>query len=323
MSQPILSINELTTILQLNGKNMPVVDRLSFQIHRGETVALVGESGCGKSMTALSLLKLLPTPPCLPSTGEVLFEGENLLLLSERKLRKIRGGKIAMIFQDPSSALNPVYTIEEQMMESVRYHTSLSEKEGKELILRLLNEVAIDAPEKRLSAYPHELSGGMKQRVMIAIALIGNPAVLIADEPTTGLDVTVQKQVLDLIKKLQKEHGMALLLITHDLGVVASYADRMIVMYTSRSVEEGAVFEVLKNISHPYTEGLLHSLPEAVPPGGKLLPIIGNVPSLADLPKGCHFHTRCPYVMDKCLVGEVPNFNVGNTRHKARCWLRE
>jgi oligopeptide/dipeptide ABC transporter ATP-binding protein len=304
----------------MGGEPRSVVDGLSFNLYPGKTLAIVGESGCGKSMTALSIMRVLPTPPALPSKGEVIYKGQNLLSISEKEMRKIRGARIAMIFQDPSSALNPVYTIGDQLMEVANLHLNLFGQEAYDRAVKALIEVGIASPQDRFWDYPHQMSGGMKQRVMIAMALMCEPDVLIADEPTTALDVTIQAQVLDLIRNLQKKNDMALLLITHDMGIVAEMADDVIVMYASQGVEKGDVVAIFDHMAHPYTMGLFGSRPSLE--GGKemLRPIKGSVPSIAHYPSGCRFHPRCPFIMDKCRHGAVETFEIGKD-HTVKCWL--
>jgi oligopeptide/dipeptide ABC transporter ATP-binding protein len=304
----------------MGDKAYPVVENVSFNLYSGKTLAVVGETGCGKSLTALSIMRILPSPPALPSTGEVIYRGKNLLTLSEREMRKIRGSKIAMIFQNPGSALNPVYTIGDQLLEVVQLHLNLGEEEAYERIIKVLKEAGIASPHDRLNDYPHQLSGGMKQRIMIAMALICEPDILIADEPTTALDVTIQAQVLDLIKELQVRKGMAVLIITHDMGVVADIADDVIVMYASQGVEKGPVVEIFDQMAHPYTQGLFNSRTAHQSHNERLLSIKGSVPHLKNYPSGCRFHPRCPYVMEKCKQGVVPNFEI-NPDHTALCWL--
>lgn len=321
MEEPVLTVNNLTTNLLVDGKIVAIVDGVSFELYKGKTVALVGESGCGKSMTALSLMRITPQPPALPSTGEIIFQGKNLLTLSEKEMRSFRGGKIAMIFQDPSSALNPVYTIGSQLVEVAELHLNLYGEEAEKKALKTLQEVGIAAPHERLNDYPHQLSGGMRQRVMIAMALMCEPDILIADEPTTALDVTIQAQILDLIRQLQKRKGMALLLITHDMGIVAEMADEVIVMYAAQEIEKGTTREIFDKMSHPYTQGLFAARPALYAPKEKLNVIKGNVPSPAQFPTGCRFHPRCPFVMEKCRHGAVFDFNINGHGHKARCWL--
>ena len=320
----VLNVKELTTKLKVGRTVLTAVDRISFSLEKGKTLALVGESGCGKSLTALSILRILPRPPALPSEGQVLFGETDLLKMPEREMRKIRGSKIAMIFQDPMSALNPVYSILNQLMEVAEVHLGLYEEEAEERCLKALEEVGIEDPVRCLEAYPHQLSGGMKQRVMIAMALMCEPDVLIADEPTTALDVTIQKQVLDLMKSLQEKTQMSILLITHDMGVVAQMADDSVVMYATQMMEQGSVRDIFQQKSHPYTEALFRSLPSADVPKGQLKAIRGTVPQLSELPKGCYFHPRCPYAMPVCRSGEVPLFpGGGEPGHLAKCWLRD
>lgn len=322
MNEPILSVKNLATRLMIGKQPFKVVDDLSFDLHLGRTLAIVGESGCGKTLTALSLLRILPEPPALYPEGEILYKGIDLLKLSEKEMRKIRGGKIAMIFQDPSSALNPVYSIGDQLIETIELHLELYGEDARTKAISSLAEVGIAFPEEILDAYPHQLSGGMKQRVMIAMALMCEPDILIADEPTTALDVTIQAQVLDLIRALQKKKGMSVLLITHDMGVVAELADDVIVMYASEAVEKGTVTQIFNNKSHPYTQGLFNSKPTLESTRGALNPIKGSVPSLTHYPHGCRFHPRCPFVMEKCRHGEVKSFTI-EPGHAALCWLHD
>lgn len=322
MQQPVLIVNELSTRLRVGSSTATIVDKLSFALHPGKTLALVGESGCGKSMTALSLMRILPTPPALPPTGQVLFKGQDLFKLPEKEMRDIRGAQIAMIFQDPSTALNPVYSIGDQLMEVAQLHLGLYGEEAIQRCTMALAEVGIPLPRERLLDYPHQMSGGMRQRVMIAMALMCEPDVLIADEPTTALDVTIQAQVLDLMRRLQREKGMALLLITHDMGIVAEMADDVIVMYAAQAVERGNALAVFDDMAHPYTQGLFASRPALQAFKGKLTPIKGSVPPALQYPAGCRFHPRCPYVMPRCHAGEVPEF-VLSPGHVAKCWLHD
>jgi oligopeptide/dipeptide ABC transporter ATP-binding protein len=318
----ILAVRNLTTSLQIDQKCYPVVDRLSFNLKKGQCLALVGESGCGKSMTALSIMRILPSPPARPSTGEIFYRGCNLLALSEREMRKLRGGRIAMIFQDPGEALNPVYTIGDQLIESAQLHLGIDGDIAEAKALQALIDVGIPAPSQRLAEYPHQLSGGMKQRVMIAMALIGEPDILIADEPTTALDVTVQAQVLALMRELQRRNGMALLLITHDLGVVAEMADEVVVMYASQSIEKADVLELFDRPAHPYTQGLFRSRVALADPLQRLSPIVGTVPSIEEYPSGCRFYPRCPQAMDQCTRRAIPLYDIGNGNgHPVRCVL--
>lgn len=319
----VLKVRHLSTYMMgKNREKIAVVNNVSFSLSSGKTLALVGESGSGKSMTALSLLRILPQPPMLHPEGEVLFHGKNLLTMSEREMRSIRGKSIAMIFQDPMSALNPVYTVGDQLEEVVRLHLGLYGEEAEARILRSLEEVGIPSAEQRLGEYPHQLSGGMKQRVMIAMALLCEPEVLIADEPTTALDVTIQAQVLDLIRNLQRKKQMSVLLITHDMGVVAEMADEVMVMYATQVVEKGDVYRLFDHMAHPYTQGLFHSRPHQQDRGKKLQAIEGSIPSLQNLPKGCPFHNRCSHVMDCCREGKVPWIDFAEEKgHGTRCWL--
>lgn len=322
MSSPVLSVKNLSTSLLLGNEFATVVEEISFNLYRGKTLALVGESGCGKTMTALSLMRILPYPPKSIVSGEVLYQNKNLLTVPEQEMRKIRGGRIAMIFQDPTAALNPVYTIGNQLIEVAELHLGLFGDDAIEHSIRALTEVGIPRPSERFYDYPHQISGGMRQRVMIAMALMCEPDILIADEPTTALDVTIQAQVLDLMRKLQERKGMAILLITHDLGVVAEIADDVLVMYAAQVVERGGVVDIFDNKSHPYTMGLFASRTGLDTPRGGLQPIKGSVPSAGHLPKGCRFHPRCPFIMERCLHGDVAVFNIGNGQnHAAKCWL--
>lgn len=322
MDTPILTVQELTTPLRVGQGIYNVVDRLSFNLYRGKTLALVGESGCGKTMAALSIMRILPKHLALPSQGKILYQGDDLLKVSEAHMRKIRGARIAMIFQDPNSALNPVYTILSQLLEVAEIHLNIYGEAALLVAIKALEEVGIASPKECLSAYPHQISGGMKQRVMIAMALMCKPDILIADEPTTALDVTIQAQVLDLIRRLQAREGLAVLLITHDMGVVAEMADDVIVMYASQAVERAEAIELFDNMSHPYTIGLFQSRPSPDKHQKRLYSIKGNVPSLTHYPHGCRFHTRCPFVMPKCKQGDVPDFAVqASSSHYAKCWL--
>jgi oligopeptide/dipeptide ABC transporter ATP-binding protein len=298
----LVEVEELQ--VQFFGGAHPVraVDGVSFDIAEGETVALVGESGCGKSVTAMALAKLVPQPPGLYAGGRVLFGGRNVLAMSERELRELRGREISYIFQEPGSALNPVFTIGYQIEEAIKLHRPRADSRAE--ALELMRLVGIPEPEQRLRAYPHSLSGGQQQRVMIAMAIACRPKLLVADEPTTALDVTIQAQILDLLRDLQKRLGMAMLLITHNLGLVAESAHRVFVMYAGRMVESGAAPDVLTTPRHPYTRALLEAVPRLDGAEGRLKAIEGNVPNPAELPSGCKFHPRCPYVRERCRVEE-------------------
>lgn len=325
MSSPILQVRNLTTRLRTGQKIITVVDGLSFDLHAGKTLAIVGESGSGKSMTAFSIMGILPVPPALPCEGEILYKGENLLKLSEKQMQQIRGRKISMIFQDPMSALNPVYTIGEQLMETVEIHFNVEGKAREEYALKALEDVHLPNPIERMKEYPHQMSGGMLQRAMIAMALICDPDILIADEPTTALDVTVQAQILKLMKEIQKKRGMSILVITHDMGVVGEIADEVIVMYAGEQIERSSKTALFDHPAHPYTQALFDSRPSAIIPRGNLSVIKGQACSLADLPTGCRFHPRCDYVMEVCKTGKVPYFSLPETQHEAqhevKCWL--
>src|SRR4051794_16302484 len=292
--QPLLEVNDLNIAFETSRGDVRPVRDVAFTIYPGQTVALVGESGCGKSVTAMSVLRLIPSPPGKVLAGQVMFQGRDLLTLSEREMRSVRGGQIAMIFQEPMTSLNPVYTIGDQIVEPVPLHQKVNARRAYEIAEEALREVGIADAHRRLGEYPHQMSGGMRQRVMIAMALSCRPKLLIADEPTTALDVTIQAQILELLRKLQRETGMSILLITHDLGVVAENADVVNVMYASRVVESATVEDLFDKPQHPYTEGLFRSVPKL---GGKverLETIPGAVPNPARFPTGCKFHTRCP-----------------------------
>lgn len=300
MNQDILRVEQLSTYFGSGPDKVQAVDRVSFSLRRGCITGLVGESGCGKSATAFSLTQLLPEHISTKVEGKVWFEGKNLLELPERQMRSVRGNEISMIFQEPMTSLNPVFTVGSQIAEVLRIHKRVSRKVAKAQTIEMLKAVKIPAPEKRYKEYPHELSGGMRQRIMIAMALACSPKVLLADEPTTALDVTIQAQVLGLIREASLDHDMATLLITHDLGVVAEVCDEIVVMYAGRVVESGPVRKVFEYPQHPYTRGLLQSVPQIGRRLDKLPNIRGVVPSLKDLPKGCRFASRCDYSKDVC-----------------------
>jgi len=324
MSSPLLEIRNLKTYFYVREGIARAVDGIDLTIDRGETLALVGESGCGKSVTAYSILRLVPSPPGKIVDGEIFFEGENLLSLPEKKLREIRGNKISMVFQDPLTSLNPVFRIGMQIAEMLQVHRNKRKREALDCAIELLKDVGIPSPEQRINDYPHQLSGGMRQRVMIAMALACEPQLIIADEPTTALDVTVQAQILDLLQHLKKTHDLALLLITHDLGIVAETAQNVAVMYAGSIMEYTDVATLFQRPLNPYTQGLLLSLPQS---GGKrLTPIKGMVPPILNLPVGCKFSTRCPHVFEKCTTKEPALINkqeTGAKRHLVRCWLHQ
>ncbi|MDQ3448651.1 MAG: ABC transporter ATP-binding protein [Chloroflexota bacterium] len=295
------------------------VDGVSFAVRRGETLGVVGESGCGKSVTALTIMRLLDSPPAEIVSGQILFEGRDVLTLKEDKMRHLRGNEMAMIFQEPMTSLNPVFTVGDQISEQVKAHLKVKKREAWERATESLRLVGISFPERRVKQYPHELSGGMRQRVMIAMALSCEPKLLIADEPTTALDVTIQAQILELIKKIQADTGTALLLITHDLGVVAEMVHDVVVMYAGRVVESGSVEEVLLQPKHPYTEGLLASIPSKGMRGQRLNVIKGAVPNPFNMPVGCNFTPRCPYAFEPCPQHD-PRIDEGGGP-PAACWL--
>ena len=301
----LLEIEGLKTYFHTDEGVAKAVDGVSYAIRPGETLGVVGESGSGKSVTALSILQLLPMPPGRFEGGSIRFRGEELIGADEERLREVRGNDIAMIFQEPMTALNPVFTVGNQIGETVKLHQGLDDEAARARAIDMLTKVGIPAPEKRVDEYPHQLSGGMRQRVMIAMAMACDPALLIADEPTTALDVTIQAQILDLIKELQEEAEMSVLLITHDLGVVAETAHHVAVMYGGRVVEFGPAKEIFEAPQHPYTVGLLQSLPDLAVPGERLVTIPGIVPSATRFPSGCRFRTRCPLATDACAA-EVP-----------------
>jgi len=316
----IITVNNLKTELNTTQGSALAVDDISFSIEAGKTLALVGESGCGKSMTALSIMRLVPEPPAKIIGGEVLFDGIDLLQASEWNMRKIRGNSISMIFQEPMTSLNPLYRIGNQISEVFRNHQQMSARDARDASIEMLQLVGIPAPESRIDDFPHQLSGGMRQRVMIAMALAGKPKLLIADEPTTALDVTIQAQILDLLRKLQQELGTAILLITHDLGVVAEMADDVAMMYAGRIVQQAPVQDLFAHPGHPYTSGLFNSIPSLDNQGEVLQTIEGQVPTLSELPDGCRFHPRCPYAMDTCRT-DSPPIVIQPNQSKMACWL--
>ncbi len=309
-SDKILEVKNLKTSFFTEEGEVKAVDDVSFNVYKGKTLGIVGESGCGKSVTSLSIMRLIPNPPGRIVGGEILYNGRDLLKLSPAEMRAIRGNEISMIFQEPMTSLNPVFTIGNQVCEAISLHQDLSKSETRNKAIEMLTLVGIPSPEKRIDDYPHQLSGGMRQRVMIAMALSCNPHILIADEPTTALDVTIQAQILDLLRDLQQKVGMALILITHDLGVVAEVADEVVVMYAGRVVEQGGVNEIFANPKMPYTKGLLNSIPTlSKDPTGKIKKkrlemIPGIVPNLLHLPRGCRFQERCSYMIDACKQAE-------------------
>ncbi len=323
MSVPELWVKNLKVAFTTADEELVAVRGISYQLNRGETLALVGESGSGKTVSALSVLRLIPEPPGKILSGEILFDDQDLLKLTAKELRERRGRDIAMIFQDPMTSMNPVLTIGEQIIETLLRHTPLSRKEAQDKTIHLLKQVDIPSPEQKLDQYPHQFSGGMRQRVMIAMALSCSPRILIADEPTTALDVLIQAQILDLLKQIKKESQMSILLITHDLGVVAEIAQRVMVMYAGDIVETGPVDELFKSPLHPYTSGLINSVPtlESIPQkDSKLNEILGTVPSLSKIPSGCPFHPRCPSVESRCRT-DKPHLKETAPGHAVSCWL--
>ena len=303
MPLPELDIQNLKISFSTPKGKLTAVNGISFNLNKGETLALVGESGCGKTVSALSILRLLPEPPAEISSGKILFSGQNLLSLSAKELRDLRGRSISMIFQDSMTSLNPVLSIGEQMIETFLRHTAMARQEALQKSLDLLSQVELSSPKEKLNYYPHQLSGGMRQRVMIAMSLACSPRLLIADEPTTALDVLTQAQILELLESLKKENGMSILIITHDLGVVAEIAQRILIMYAGEIVESGPARALLDNPLHPYTKGLIASVPKLGAQkklGARLDEIPGNVPSLEQRPSGCSFHPRCAWAVEKC-----------------------
>jgi oligopeptide/dipeptide ABC transporter ATP-binding protein len=321
--QKLLDIQNLTVTFPIGGKPYPAVDHLSFDLHRGEVLGIVGESGCGKTVSALSLLRLVDHPGKIEA-GKALYFGDSetgvdLLSLKEEEMRKIRGNKISMIFQEPMTSLNPVFTVGDQIMEAIQLHQKVGKSEARDKAIEMLKKVRIPDPERRIKDYPHQMSGGMRQRVMIAMALSCQPDILIADEPSTALDVTIQAQILDLIQELIAESNMSVLLITHDLGVVAQVCDRVMVMYAGMKVEEAPVERLFAMPKHPYTIGLLQAIPSLFDEKGKqLYSIKGTVPDLAHLPQGCRFSDRCPRVMDGCH-SKIPLLKYVGEGQEARC----
>ncbi len=322
---PLLEVTNLRTQFPTRAGLVKSVDGVSFTINEGELLGLVGESGCGKSVTALSIMRLIAKPGKI-SGGTVKFRDEELTTATEDRLREVRGNDIAMIFQDPMTSLNPVFTVGEQIAEALRLHRKMGKKQAWAAAIEAMREVSIPSPERRVNDYPHQLSGGMRQRVMIAMALACDPELLIADEPTTALDVTIQAQILELLNELRRSRKLAILLITHDLGVVAEVADRVCVMYTGKIVEESGVLDLFENPKHPYTRGLLRSVPKLTDAGSakaiRLQTIEGTVPSPTNLPFGCHFAPRCDHRMDICIEGEIPLTSLTNGV-RVRCVLHD
>lgn len=323
---PLLQVERLQVEFRTRAGTVPVIRDLSFCVAGGETLGIVGESGCGKSMTALSIMRLVPIPPGRIAGGRILLDGEDLLSMPDRSMRKLRGNRIGMIFQEPMTSLNPVFTIGDQIMEAVQLHEPIGREAARQRAIDALRAVGIPAPEQRVHEYPHQLSGGMRQRAMIAMAIICAPELLIADEPTTALDVTVQAQIFELLRQVQRDTGSGMILITHDMGAIAEMADRVVVMYAGRAVESGPVRRILKAPGHPYTQGLIRCVPhlraDIGDERGELEEIPGMVPALTEIGEGCAFADRCPLAMDRCRRETPPDFAVGPD-HMAACWLRE
>lgn len=314
----LLEVKNLKTKFINKYSQVTVVDGIDFHIAPGEILGIVGESGCGKSVTSLSIMRLLASNAKI--SGEINFNGINLLSLNEREMRKVRGNDIAMIFQEPMTSLNPLHSIGKQIMEPLRKHLKISKRDAKEKAIKLLKDVGIPRAEKIFHEYPYQLSGGMRQRVMIAMAMACKPKLIIADEPTTALDVTIQAQILELMNQLQKTNGTAVMLITHDLGVVAEVCHRVVVMYAGQVVEEADVHSLFSDPKHPYTQGLMKSIPSMTEDKERLEAIPGHVPSLSQMPKGCRFAPRCPMAMEICFR-KVPSLDNVSENHRSRCWL--
>lgn len=323
MSQtPVLDVKQLqTTFFSADGE-IPAVDQISFSVNKGEILGIVGESGCGKSVTSLSIMKLIPQPPGKITKGEIWLDGENLVQASEKRMREIRGNEVAMIFQEPMTSLNPLFTIGNQLIEGIRIHKKVSKKEARTDAINMLKLVGLPRAEQIINEYPHQLSGGMRQRVMIAMALSCHPRLLIADEPTTALDVTIQAQILALMKDLNEKLDTAIVMITHDLGVVADLCQRVIVMYAGKIVEEAEVRDLFKNPKHPYTVGLLQSVPDVRETKDRLYSIPGNVPKPGSVLQGCRFAARCEKVHDRCYIEDPKLYKLENGQ-SVRCFLHE
>lgn len=323
MENHFLEVEKLQTAFQTDKGEVISVEEVSFQLKPGETIGIVGESGCGKSVTSLSIMRLLGHAGTIKK-GSILFNGRDLVRIPEAEMRQIRGNEISMIFQEPMTSLNPVFTIGNQMLEVINLHLKLPSKEARAYAIEMLRKVGIPRAEEIIDEYPHKLSGGMRQRVMIAMALSCKPKLLIADEPTTALDVTIQAQILELMKKLRQKSNTAIMIISHDLGVIAEMADKVLVMYAGQVVEEADVFTLFDDPKHPYTKGLMESIPHLEHDSHKrLFSIPGTVPNLHLMPQGCRFHTRCQYATDQCATEKPPLLPVNHTNHRVRCWLYE
>ena len=319
----LLEVKDLQTYFFTQEGVVKAVDGASYELEEGETLGLVGESGCGKSVSALSVMRLIPDPPGRTVGGEIIFEGRDLLKMSNSEMRRIRGKEISMVFQEPMTSLNPVLSVERQLTESLELHLGMKKAEARQEAARRLEQVGIPDPERRIKQYPHQFSGGMRQRVMIAMALSCNPKLIIADEPTTALDVTIQAQILELMKNLSLEYGVSLIIITHNLGVVARYADRVNIMYAGKIIERGSAREIYRNPRHPYALGLLNSVPRLdLPRREKLTPIEGQPPDLVNLPAGCSFRARCQYAIDRCAE-EIPQLRSVGDGHSSACFVAD
>lgn len=322
MSDPVLALKDLHTHFFTDSGEVPAVDGVSLSVHKGEVVGVVGESGCGKSVTSLSVMQLVPNPPGRIVGGDINFKGENLVNASNKRMKQIRGNEISMIFQEPMTSLDPLFTIGNQIIEGMRFHEDISKKEARQRAIDLLKLVGIPRADEVVDDYPHQLSGGMRQRVMIAMSMACNPELLIADEPTTALDVTIQAQILDLMRNLNKEKDTAIMLITHDLGVVAEICDRVVVMYAGQVIEEGTTREILKSPNHPYTQGLIRSLPNMKKKEQKLYSIPGTVPKPKMERVGCRFAPRCEFAFDRCYQEDPALYQLENER-SSRCFLND
>lgn len=320
MTSPIMKINGLTTSFATSAGVVKAVDNASLELNQGETLAIVGESGCGKTVLSLSIMGLIPEPYGKITSGEIIYKNKNLISLSEKEMQKVRGNHISMIFQEPMTSLNPVFRVGDQIAETLRHHKNLSKQDAFQEAVKALEQVGIPNAAERANSFPHEMSGGMRQRVMIAMALACDPEIMIADEPTTALDVTIQAQILYLLEELKKKTGGSLVLITHDLGVVARYAEMVAVMYTGQIIESASKKDLFNMPLHPYTKGLLASVPR-LGDNKQIIPIKGNVPALSELPKGCRFHPRCPESFARCRNENPPLLNLSN--RKVRCWLHD
>lgn len=317
--EKLVEVKNLKTYFYTEEGVIKAVDGVDYEIYPGETLGIVGESGCGKSVTSLSIMRLVESPPGRIEAGEIIFQGKDLAKLSQKEMRKIRGNDISMIFQEPMTSLNPVYTVGDQIIEAIMLHKSVKRKEARKQAVEMLKKVGIPLPEQRIDEYPHQLSGGMRQRVMIAMALSCDPKLLIADEPTTALDVTIQAQILELMNDLKASYGMSIMMITHDLGVIAEVSDRVAVMYAGKVVEYTDVETLFEDPKHPYTWGLMNSIPKLDKEVNRLEAIPGSVPSPLNFPEGCKFNTRCPLAEGKCFRDEPP-LEEAAEGHKVRCW---